>query len=96
MSKHTPGPWEAAKRCNAVYAGAQCVANLTEVTTGVEAEEGRANALLVAAAPDLLAACKMLMGVAEWADRNRKRSIVDVCDWSRVRAAVAKAEGGAE
>lgn len=46
-----------------------------------------------AAAPKLLDACKLLVGVKQWAEKHNKRSLLDVCDWSRVEAAIADAEG---
>lgn len=50
-----------------------------------------ADAHLIAAAPDLLAACKAILAVSE------KRRDVDDATWDAiqsVRAAIAKAEGG--
>ena len=78
-----------------VLSGIACTWTQSELTISLGATDGKlGNKLdMMKAAPDLLAACKLLMGVAEWADRNGKRSITDVCDWSIVRAAIDKARG---
>ena len=61
---HTPGPWE--KISTSIYAGTDGAC--TEIVHGVrpqgkEREEERdANARLIAAAPDLLAAAESLLG----------------------------------
>lgn len=55
-------------------------------------DEVRANARLIAAAPDLLEALKELVGSAEyWSEYNVPLGIVD-----RMKAAIAKAEGVAK
>jgi hypothetical protein len=54
--KHTPGPWEAENE--SVSAGFDMVADVFGATT----EQRDANARLIAAAPDLLAALKALVG----------------------------------
>ena len=91
MSKHTPGPWHIDGDPDDGRIVTEFVDDRIEVWTG--GERTAPDVRLIAAAPDLLAACRILMGVAEWAERNRKRSIMDVCDWSIVRAAISKAEG---
>jgi hypothetical protein len=111
-AKHSPGPWEAhggggtgtrwniyawyvPPRGSVTPAGRLLVAQVNVAATGAERE---ANARLIAAAPDLLAALKrlrrqvsltpsgMLAGIS---GRDDERTIADV------DAAVAKAEGGA-
>jgi len=57
--KPTPGPWVASG--NGVHFGTQCVA-----TTHMEPREQRqADASLIAAAPDLLDACKEALNILE-------------------------------
>ena len=86
---HTPGPWN----CNRSSASGYdivcsensptdvCVISRRDKTTG----EIDANARLLAAAPDLLAA---LIGVVKVADRA-------TVEFDAARAAIVKAEGGA-
>lgn len=80
MGEHTPGPWVA--EGTEVYAGADCefhaVADCSCNHTCRHADETRANARLIAAAPDLYAAIKNS----------------DDQYWTpAMRAALAKAEG---
>jgi hypothetical protein len=80
MSAHTPGPWTA--NGHAVFAGEKKLCD----TDLYDLEESLANARLMAAAPDLLDACRFVLD----ADRGRAwmsqaiKAVVDV---------VAKAEG---
>jgi len=94
MTKHTPGPWE--------YIGTDNVSGYAMVVSshdskrgaiamvdGAEGEDGdvqRANAFLVSAAPDLLAACEN----AEFL--LRKLSI----NWKEAHSLVDSAKRGAE
>lgn len=86
---HTPGPWfydgTSNVRSNgpdspnaAIAYDPRDHAHITEVT--------RANARLIAAAPDLLEACKMLLNRCELEG-------VEWIDMTEARAAIAKAEG---
>ncbi len=96
MSKHTPGPWLNLRRL-VVAPGHGAVASVWDGTihTGegskITKEEGGANAHLIAAAPELLAAMQGLMEIAETAMPD-----TFFASDSRVnaaRAAIAKAEG---
>lgn len=70
-AKHTPGPWTALQRGGVLAADgllvAQCVQPYARVTsTGIEADREvaqgpQANARLVAAAPDMLAALRLAL-----------------------------------
>jgi len=98
MSKFTPGPWETAYRKNGdgmfrqdifdnmgstIAVASWHPVRVDERTTRTDRED---NARLIAAAPELLIACKDLMGLAErqgWAH-------VAI---NHARAAIAKAEG---
>ena len=83
MSKHTPGPWEKAEPFATVRApGRPCIADC-----GSRSDlDAQANARLIAAAPDLLAALEYIMA---WTPN----------DWNAetardmARAAIAKARG---
>lgn len=100
MSNHTPGPWTVkASRYvqrQAIVAGASCGHDLIAEVMGSNGEN-EANARLIAAAPDLLAALK---GV-EWvigagprfcADCGRDRA-AGHAEECRLNAALAKAAG---
>lgn len=103
MSGHTKGPWKA--RVNpdggrlsvegadgtAVVAGCGCCDS-----PWTDKAHAEANARLIAAAPDLLAACKALL---QFEDAEIGESGGELEDSMRavamIRAAIAKAEGGA-
>jgi hypothetical protein len=92
MSKHTPGPWNAAdKRPRSqgfsIFADGQYVAFVGDSDAVTPCED---NARLIAAAPDLLAVCQELEESVEyWSEYDVPLGIVD-----RIRAAIAKATGG--
>ena len=72
-TKHTPGPWSVwVDSCGVLDVRARpmhtvCdVVNPDEHVTDISADESRANARLIAAAPELLAKCKK---IAAWLDR---------------------------
>ncbi len=82
MLTHTPAPWSLIERQDGsflVKAGSWDVAHNQH--SGVHPERERANAHLIAAAPDLLEALKAVMAVAD-----RKTNEFDLA-----RAAIAKA-----
>ena len=97
-SKHTPGPWVEDGQTGSVWQGPGPVDRKNGLRIAVvdistdRAEEDRANARLIAAAPELLAACKVLvdarmgpMGLS----RNHLARGMDLA-----LAAIAKATGG--
>ena len=103
MSKHTPGPWE--YLTETTYAGDYPYSVGHKVKIGNEIltischgygadkffEEAAANARLIAAAPELLEACKDALAFVEELDR---RGIAQ--EWSgegALKAAIEKAEG---
>jgi hypothetical protein len=57
MSKHTPGPWRYSEAYGYIDSVNDTIVDLGDVRTETE----RANARLIAAAPELLAACKFLL-----------------------------------
>ena len=90
-TKHTPGPWYAARPADASRNGSPILA--ADRSVGVyfaHGANGEANARLISSAPDLLAALGDIVSLADkqdfWLPRN----------WlSDARAAIAKAEGRA-
>jgi hypothetical protein len=97
MAAHTPGPWEASRWrvCYGVLPG-QRIGVICDVATNKESRtpESEANARLIAAAPDLLAACKAAIEefrhLGQAMGEMTPPKTVDV--WNRVEAAIAKAE----
>ncbi len=101
--KHTPGPWEVSRGAQSdaysVEAAMQTICNVKFIKgqelskAGVKQEES--NARLIAAAPELLAACKAT--IAEFKQLGQAMGeytppeTVDV--WNLVEAAIKKAEG---
>ena len=98
MADHTPGPWEV------YYAGTGPNRSIWVQQDGVrelilgtvrdgEWERDVADAHLIAAAPDLLAACKELLSMEE----QRAESLdLHIGNWPAIKAArhaIAKAEG---
>jgi hypothetical protein len=79
QAKHTPGPWslEAVKDYMRPH------------DTGIDSEipESIANAHLIAAAPDLLAALRVI------AEDGKRNGWIPSFHWGEARAAIAKAEG---
>ena len=90
MSKHTPGPWSQDKgRCsNCVYAESKSGFPVAKAMrySPVFDKEYLANARLIAAAPDLLEACKAMMASPE----NDMKEYVAI---QLIEKAIAKAEG---
>lgn len=105
MSAHTPGPWQVGnERKHTVEIDGPQWLSLAKVYVRVEGEEssvGRANARLIAAAPDLLAQhqanaahLKLLMQAIKAGDPQFEL-IIRVGDLARYAdAAIAKATGG--
>lgn len=94
MSKHTPGPWKASTQpqpngCPIIGARGLMVAMLAHsVNEPDQKETALANAALIAAAPQLLAA---LRGMVDSYEREGHRSKNPAL--IAARAAIAKAEG---
>lgn len=68
MGKHTKGDWNTSKTVNdfAIYADGHSsdIALVYKDSRSIPAEEAEANALLIAAAPELLAALKNLLNLS--------------------------------
>lgn len=78
MSKRAPGPWRIE---NFYIISSPASGSLTIAKVN---DHGDANARLIAAAPDLLEACKLALGGFE--NNN-------AIDWNILERAIAKAEG---
>lgn len=106
MSKHTPGPWKVATTYKLAQRGAAEIVPwndqgrtlaLTQTVKGYSPDESLANARLISAAPDMLAALKWLADSASASQESpeaREWHTKDV--WHGIelaRAAIAKAEG---
>ena len=94
MSAHTPGPWRAVPNApgisdTVIDSGRMVVA---DVISRKSTDELRANARLIAAAPDLLEALRALVDLQE-ANEASETKALDF--WDHARAAIAKATGGA-
>ncbi len=94
-AEHTPGPWtfkrDCENACDIRAPGEQYVGNVMsddpeELNPEIPEDEMVANAALIAAAPDLLAACESVLAADgdEWETGKRV-----------LRAAIEKATGGA-
>jgi hypothetical protein len=109
---HTPGPWEEVEY--AIYAKSGEIGNFgQEMDTtiafiadaddnGLSDAEAKANACLIAAAPDLLEACKDASGqlhaiaaIANRLPRKYAAEIAAVLQYNKVDSAIAKAKGEA-
>lgn len=104
---HTPGPWKVKSDYNVFGVGGRLVANSGGHSGSVRPEEiheeNKANARLIAAAPELLEACKALLLALD--GDGEMAGILDTTDgyygWGQVTkdirdaayAAIAKAEG---
>ena len=90
VSKHTPGPWRI-DEWGDIVAGLRDIAETAHIWNDggddTLPEMRRANARLIAAAPDLLAACKALLDAIEGDSIAYWHPI-----WDDVRAAIAAAE----
>ena len=90
---HTPGPWETVAGPG-VADLAVCAAGAGDIVAEV-VSLSRANQSLIAAAPDLLAALRVLADHAQetYPHFESSRGQTDI---AAARAAIAKAEGGAK
>lgn len=100
MNKHTPGPWIRVARANGKLGETVCFRGTDELTAtdicrvepeddnGAAIKVARANAQLIAAAPDLVEALQEVLANAAW----RVDFHTPDPDWvTQVRAALAKA-----
>jgi hypothetical protein len=96
MSEHTPGPWRASMGdLLRVMHGSDCICGVHRIGSragGRRSEESEANARLIAAAPDLLAALQAVIAAPITGDHEsiQRRDAA----FTAARAAIAKATGG--
>jgi hypothetical protein len=93
MSKHTPGPWELGGPCTMDTCGTVVDQNGREVATidnRNDLDMERANARLIAAAPELLQSCMDALAVIRVSSLATKPGLVD-----RLSTTIVKATGGA-
>jgi hypothetical protein len=98
MTKHTPGPWEIKEkeqgRRQVIVTKQGVISELANYghAGGINAtcfiDELKANACLIASAPDLLDACR---AIASLADGQGQRNMMEVA--GQAKAAIAKAMG---
>lgn len=97
MSNYTPGPWWHDPYWNLIYDNAKC--EIAAVRAAIQAGEkrarldtARANARLIAAAPELVEALRGILGICEVSPTGEyfKADIARIC-----QTAIAKAEGKA-
>ena len=93
MAKHTPGPWrivgddEGCKSIEAYGEDEHGIFSVSEIgfTDGIEEGEDKANARLIAAAPDMLNALKYIKRCKLYGPADQA--------WELIDAAIAKADG---
>jgi hypothetical protein len=88
MSNHTPGPWAVSNDQLGQYinAGGKVIAAIPDGSVASDYVQDVCNARLIAAAPDLLAACESAC-LTVWAEPQFKH-LAD-----KLRATIAKAKG---
>ena len=93
MGQHTPGPWTV--NDGEIVGGGFVLGMVYGAISDVGSDhECHANARLIAAAPDLLAALKAMMDVQDSTDDCWCDDGVRPCEACQCRAAIAKVEGG--
>lgn len=95
MTAHTPGPWKydpaGYGNIRPVTETGKNICNFTRCHTSKELDEAVANARLIAAAPELLAALReMVAGFGFAVNNGVAAKLIE-----RAQAAIAKVEGGA-
>ncbi len=98
MSQHTPGPWKVKQGTDVTEDRAKepcTVAKCWSSTFSPPREEAAANARLIAAAPDLLAACKRGLAALTVAVEVGGGDPAEHECCRQMGLAIAKAEGGA-
>lgn len=101
-ARHTPGPWTI-NRTNADFVGIAQEGYMPHATVfprdnGPWEDTAEANARIIAAAPDLLEACRWAMRYCQEAKANQyddRAAVPLACAISALHAAIAKAEGAA-
>lgn len=101
MNKHTPGPWIRVARANGKLGETVCFRGTDELTAtdicrvepeddnGAAIKVARANAQLIAAAPDLAEALQSIVAYTDMAGARSREALELIADIAR--AALAKA-----
>lgn len=91
MTMHTPGPWTQAQyaKCEILASDETMIATAREGLNGVTREQAIANAALIAAAPELLAALKLALPLLKGHQETPERK----ARYEAAIAAIAKAGG---
>lgn len=96
-TKHTPGPWRVTNsvlvmdKTNRVVADCNIdFSGKTPLKTGLE---NAANARMIAAAPELLAACKQFVKFANGGKHPKWKSYLNTIAGYKMEEAISKAEG---
>lgn len=93
MSAHTPGIWEAIGTAVHSTSGREIVFG-AHMTRGADKVEQRANAKLIAAAPELLEALQVLLKRTAPGGPEKPRDMKSLISaYEQARAAIAKATG---
>ena len=94
MGKHTKGPWyfTVSNEEGLVFSD-NCGFCIVPHQKGYTPDEQLANAKLIAAAPDLLEACKEMLSVLEQIDFTELPIEYDSCYWTDWEQAIRKATG---
>lgn len=101
-TQHTPGPWElwnhaetdqiaVGPKIGGVAVADVCIANGQGIVTHSTIDRGQANARLIAAAPELLAALEILLPIVESLVLDGEKEHFQAQE--EARAAIAKAKG---
>lgn len=98
MSKHTAGPWKAGECCIWSETRNQEGIYIAGTKMGINTEEQTANARLIAAAPELLEACKHIVNRAKECSESGPFSLSisaknTDANFDKLTKAIVKAEG---
>jgi hypothetical protein len=87
-AKHTPGPWKWNEKQDSIFSDNPewKYSYIAKIATGEDIRQEHANARLIAAAPELLEACKLAAASLDAVGVNNATLRI-------ARAAIAKAEG---
>jgi hypothetical protein len=92
MSKHTPGPWKVTTHATDPNAYDVEAESGGKITRGYWGRNAKADARLIAAAPELLNAANQLVSAIWGRDIDRTQESLGAAEVA-IRAAIAKAEG---
>lgn len=94
MTQHTSGPWAATGWEGIVVNDSKGNTLALAPGSSYHLEEMKANARLIAAAPDMLAALEKLSRAFDLDEYDQDRAHAEACAMREARDAIAKAKGG--